>query len=393
MAIASRTYPRLLTMLQSGALVAIVVVGCLAALTAEATWPSAPPPMPCRLKDFVEHAHLDGYDGRSITYLVRHRKTNVPYAMKKVAKVGDVASAAYTFAERDALLYALRDTPGVVRAYCVMQDADYAYLLREYLPGGNLFDLVYVTHPAYPETSEDTLRFYVASTVLALENVHQMGMFHGLLTPEGVELDANGYIRLVDFMLSRPCQRGDKFHNFQGAVEYVSPELAETRSTFREVGWLKRYDGYDQASDLWSLGIFVCDLFARTTPFRVNEELYADDGQRLHATLRNLLLTTEAAIPCRLPSSLSSEAKAFVLGLLRYNPQERLGFVQIKSHAWFQGFDWDDLATGRMDAPWKPTQLTSAFDTSYFVRKPPQHVPIGNVPRPPYKDDRLWLGL
>ncbi|SPR01897.1 non-specific serine/threonine protein kinase [Plasmodiophora brassicae] len=377
-------------MLQSGALVAIVGSVAVLVQTAAATWPSVPPPMPCRLADFAKHAHLDEYDGRSITYLVRHKTTNVPYAMKKVAKVDEAADAAFTFAERDALLYALRDTPGVVRAYCTMQDADYAYFLREYLPGGNLFDLVYLMHRPYPQTSEDTLKFYAASAVLALENVHQTGMLYGHLRLEGVELDANGHLRLVDYMLCRLCPPGHKFHNFQGTAEYVAPELAETRST---LSWLRRFDGYDQASDLWSLGIFVCDLFARTTPFRVDDGMpYADEERRHDATLYNLLRRPASALPSWLSSKLPPGAKDFVLGLLKHNPQERMGFVQIKSHSWFQGFDWDALATGHMDGPWTPS-LTSAFDTSYFARKPSLHAPIGDVPRPPSTDDRLWLGL
>lgn len=70
------------------------------------------------------------------------------------------------------------------------------------------------------------MKFYVASTVLVLEKVHQKGMFYSLLNPENVFVDAKGYIRIVDFSTSRFFPRGHKLCFFQGKLEFASPEVA-----------------------------------------------------------------------------------------------------------------------------------------------------------------------
>lgn len=65
----------------------------------------------------------------------------------------------------------------IVKLYYSFQDAEYLYLIMEYLPGGDMMTLL---------IREDTLtesvaRFYIAQTVLAIESIHKHNYIHRCL--------------------------------------------------------------------------------------------------------------------------------------------------------------------------------------------------------------------
>ncbi|SPR01115.1 unnamed protein product (mitochondrion) [Plasmodiophora brassicae] len=341
-----------------------IVAVAIAALGAAQPGTTPPPPMPCRLEDFETLFPLREYKGHYIVNLVRHKATNVPYALKKGCKKATQ-----------------------IMAFCTMQDADYACILMEYLPGGNL----YVRCPSFPTTApEHLVKFYVASTVLVLEKVHQKGMFYSLLNPENVFVDAKGYIRIVDFSTSRFFPRGHKLCFFQGKLEFASPEMVKTLGAleyFQGIGLPRRYAGYDQISDIWALGIFVCALFVGTTPFAIHDIQYESPEQWAAVVACAILSTPEPDIP--VPSALPPLAQNFVRSLLRHSPRKRPKFDQIKTHAWFRGFDWGALAAGIMKAPYEPARhLSGPFDRMNFMQvRHPRH-PVPPPPRP--KRNRAW---
>tara|TARA_B110000305_G_C19191614_1_gene516870 strand:+ start:91 stop:309 length:219 start_codon:yes stop_codon:yes gene_type:complete len=68
-------------------------------------------------------------------------------------------------------------------------------MILEYLPGGELFKLI---RNRVMMTEVDS-RFYIAEIVLAVEQLHNMGIIYRDLKPENVLLDKDGHIKLTDF--------------------------------------------------------------------------------------------------------------------------------------------------------------------------------------------------
>jgi serine/threonine protein kinase len=68
-------------------------------------------------------------------------------------------------------------------------------MILEYLPGGELFKLI---RNRVMMTEVDS-RFYIAEIVLAVEQLHDMGIIYRDLKPENVLLDKDGHIKLTDF--------------------------------------------------------------------------------------------------------------------------------------------------------------------------------------------------
>lgn len=75
-------------------------------------------------------------------------------------------------AERTAL--SVVDSPYIVTLYYSFQDDDFLYLIMEYLPGGDIMTLLI----RKDILSEDETRFYIAETILALEQIHSKGYLH-----------------------------------------------------------------------------------------------------------------------------------------------------------------------------------------------------------------------
>lgn len=64
----------------------------------------------------------------------------------------------------------------IVKLYYSFQDADYLYLIMEYLPGGDMMTLLM----REDTLSESVARFYIAQSVLAIESIHKHNYIHRL---------------------------------------------------------------------------------------------------------------------------------------------------------------------------------------------------------------------
>lgn len=106
--------------------------------------------------------------------LVQKKQDGKVYAMKSLVKTEMFKKdqLAHVRAERDIL--AESDSPWVVKLFTTFQDANFLYMLMEFLPGGDLMTMLI----KYEIFSEDITRFYIAEIVLAIEAVHKLGFIH-----------------------------------------------------------------------------------------------------------------------------------------------------------------------------------------------------------------------
>ena len=109
---------------------------------------------------------------------------------------------------------------------------------------------------------EDTTRFYAGCIVLGLEALHGKDNIYRDLKPENILLDAQGYVKIVDFGFAKKVT--DRTYTTCGTPEYVSPEMLE-------------HDGHNKATDYWTLGIFIYECLCGTTPFAANNYLNTYD--------------------------------------------------------------------------------------------------------------------
>ena len=124
-------------------------------------------------------------------------------------------------AERDALAdnnYFYTRNPWVVSLYYSFQDANYLYLVMEYVPGGDLMNLL-IKRGTF---TEPEARFYAAEMMLAVDSIHKLHYIHRDVKPDNILIDRHGHIKLSDFGL---CTGLDVT---QHRIELMQQQLGET---------------------------------------------------------------------------------------------------------------------------------------------------------------------
>ncbi|ETW07253.1 AGC protein kinase [Aphanomyces invadans] len=295
--------------------------------------------------------------------MVRHKKTEVIYAMKVISKqfLVDMDSVKYMKSERNIMTKIHH--PFVIGLEFAFQTESKVYLVMEYQPGGELFSHL----KKEGLLMEDKAKFYLAEMILALEHLHLQGIIHRDLKPENVLISAQGHVKLTDFGLAKQVNDGDELYTFCGTQEYMAPEMV--------LG-----NGYSSAVDWWSLGALAYEMLVGHPPFETKNK----NRKELHKKILTAKLV--------LPKWLSSEAHSLLKSLLERNIDKRLGggkstmFVvrgvqALKCHPFFRSIDWNAIAQLKTPPPMVPRVNhetdTSNFDTE-FTGLPATDLTCGN---------------
>jgi serine/threonine protein kinase len=243
----------------------------------------------------------------------------------------------------------LHSTNGTLAASsCPEQHVGVAMLMEEM--AGDLSNRV-LKMGALPDAH---CQFYVASILLGLEDLHSRGILHRDIKIENVLIGQDGYVRIADFGLSKTCETVENlsFHGVCGTAEYFAPEIACLTADEVKVG-----TRYSKAVDLWAAGVLTYYLLEGYLPFEASSESDPDDEvdwQILaYCSQTNPLPWTQS----------TPAARNFVEGLLQKQEDSRLGmvsqggYVALRKHTWFHGFDWNALMSGEMEAPWVPDSV------------------------------------
>jgi len=272
--------------------------------------------------------------------LVQYKPTKEYYAMKSLKKdvLLDMDQVQSTILEKK-ILQSL-DHPFLVGMIFCFQTEERIYFIMPFIRGGELFQHLR-TEKFF---KEDKARFYAASMGLALDYLHNHGIVYRDIKPENILIGEDGYLKLIDFGMAKMLQGNEKATSFCGTPEYLAPEIITG-------------EGHNRAADWWSYGILLFEMLCGIPPF------YCENTERMY----DLITNAELRFPKRI--QVSDNAKDLIKKLLIKQQDKRLGvnkgFEEIKTHPFFQGFDFDALLAKKLEAPFIPV-LKDSLDVGNF---------------------------
>jgi serine/threonine protein kinase/CRP-like cAMP-binding protein len=273
------------------------------------------------------------------------------YALKCLSKRAIVDSGLQDHVINEKAIMSELNHPFILTFHCAMQDEHNIYFLLEVLLGGELFR----TLRQEGQFSESWSRFYAASVMLAFCQIHSRKIAYRDLKPENLVMDAQGYLKIVDFGLAKKLE-GGKTWTLCGTPDYLAPEVILN-------------EGHDWAVDYWALGVLIYEMAAGTPPF------YADDPMEVYEKILSGHVT--------IPSHFSRGLGEIIKKLLKTFQSKRLGRTKggaasVMKQKWFAGYDWQGLLSKELEPPFKP-DVTHVEDCSNFDEYDEIEETIGKV--------------
>lgn len=186
------------------------------------------------------------------------------------------------------------DHPNIVRALETYEYRNNSCIVLELCEGGDLY-----TRDPYCE--EDALRI-VTNLLSAIEYMHSRNICHRDLKYENIMFSSKSPksdVKLIDFGLSKKYLPSDRFSEGVGTIYSMAPEVIQ--------------GDYDQAADIWSIGVIAFMLLSSQMPFF---------GKSQEVVIRKIL-SCSYVMRGRKWSKASKESKAFVQKLLLLDPSGR----------------------------------------------------------------------
>mmetsp|Transcript_19107 Transcript_19107/g.34774 ORF Transcript_19107/g.34774 Transcript_19107/m.34774 type:complete len:343 (+) Transcript_19107:343-1371(+) len=283
------------------------------------------------LKDF-QVLRTIGVGSFARVKLVKKRGTSEVYVIKCIAKSVIVERRQVTNVNNEISFLRTCNHPHIARYYGSFQSKTHLFIVLEFVAGGELYSYIRSRNTLDVHSS----RTYLAQVVSAISYIHSTGFVYRDLKPENILISQAGTLKLVDFGFVKKLDFGKKARSLCGTPEYMAPEIVAGT-------------GHDFPSDWWSVGILLHELLMGFTPFTDNSPY----------DVYNKILRQDLF----LPGDIDPAAKDLITKLLVKNPSNRLTEAAVKSHPFFEGFNWAALST--LTPPHLP-QLSNAFDSSAF---------------------------
>ncbi|KAL3936089.1 MAG: hypothetical protein SGBAC_008522, partial [Bacillariaceae sp.] len=295
-----------------------------------------------RYKDLVKFRIL-GVGTFGKVWLVSHKRTGVPYALKQLSKREIIGHHQVEGVIREKNIMASIDHPFVVNLVATFQDERHLFMLIELVQGGELFSVIHTeTRDGIPNGNS---RFYAACILESLSHLHYRGICYRDLKPENILIDAKGYCVLVDLGFAKVVT--DKTYTLCGTPEYLAPEIILSK-------------GHDKGVDYWAFGVLIYEMLVGRSPFYS----YGTD----QVSLFKRIVQVKYSFP---PGGMVSEpAQDLIQRLIVRRQANRFGCLargdmDVRDHYWFNVIDVEKLLVKHIPAPWVP-RIKDPLDASHF---------------------------
>jgi len=204
---------------------------------------------------------------QSKIYFAKHQPTNQVLVVKELAGIQMGATEKARLAEsitcsalaEVTFLRELADFKVVPRIVGFEDSVKTTSIAMEPMIGGDLES--FLRENGTPGLGIDVFRFFSACLVNGLKILFEKGILHRDIKPPNLMIDAIGYVRLVDFGISKGSMTSENSRTgtLCGTSKYMAPEMAKLI--------LGKGEGYGLHADWWALGTTMFELGFGFNPF------------------------------------------------------------------------------------------------------------------------------
>ena len=217
--------------------------------------------------------------------------------------------------------------PCIVDLREVLSNDRCVFMVMQYCPGGELYDIVRARGPF----DEATARRHFQRLIQGVDFCHKKRIYHRDLKPENLFLDECGEVCIGDFGLAALRQDADdnNLRTICGTPHFSAPEVMGGsrrlvgNKNFKTVNTHTREHGYDGGpADVWSCGCILYFLLTGKFPF---------DGKNF-VQLQLMVQKTE---PYFAGGAVSKHAQKLIRGMLVKDPVKRWTIPTVMRQSWF----------------------------------------------------------
>ena len=232
--------------------------------------------------------------------------------------------------------------PNVCTLYDVGEDGATHFIVMEFLEGRTLAAQLGRGQLAIDQAVE-----YALQIADGLSKAHAIGVIHRDLKPANVMLTTDGFVKILDFGLSKHLDTGGSVNTtlvtagsgpVVGTIAYMAPEQTEGARA-------------DVRSDIFSFGVMLYEMLTGVRPF---------DGNNVVSTIRRINDATPRP-PHEMRPDIPPALASVIARALEKDPQHRFQSVpELRAQ----------LRAGAMRSPVPGEQPLSSIDTAAAPRRP-----------------------
>lgn len=183
--------------------------------------------------------------------LIKNIETSQYFALKSISKYKIIRNKSIIDlirTEKDCL--SRFNSPFILKSIATMKDNYFLHFLLEYVKGISLDKLV--KSEGLIGRFNETL-FIFCNILIILEHLNRSNVLHRDIKPGNLILTTEGYIKVIDFGLSKILNTGFTY-TIIGTPYFISPEVLKG-------------NGYGSSCDYWSAGITLYKMYYGKYPF------------------------------------------------------------------------------------------------------------------------------